>query len=107
MTDPAFSIDVVPFGLARFGFVERDDGAFLALLGGWQGSISDDRGRTWSRPQPLIASDRAPFPAGKGNASIIRLASGRIGIQRMFPEGPDPLPGSISAGIDCLQRLFA
>ena len=95
MSEQSFSIDVVPFGLARFGFVELDDGSFLALVSSWQGSVSKDRGRTWSKPQPWVTTGGAPM-SGKGNASIIRLPSGRLGIQRMVLDDPDPQPRRIA-----------
>ena len=94
MSKQSFSVDVVPFGLARFGFVELEDGDFLALCSGWQGSVSKDRGRTWSKPQPLMTTSGTPMAGGKGNASILRLASGRLGIQRMVLDDPDPKQGS-------------
>ena len=95
MVQDSFTVDTVPFGLARFGFVERDDGTFLALVNGWLLSVSNDRGRSWSEPQPLLTKVGTPLTAdGKGNASIIRLASGKIGIQRMYADGPAPPPGS-------------
>ena len=97
MVQDSFTVDTVPFGLARFGFVERDDGTFLALVNGWLLSVSNDRGRSWSEPQPLLTKGGTPLTAdGKGNASIIRLASGKIGVAYKRPDVRRRKPGNIT-----------
>ena len=85
MSDQAFDVDTVPFGLARFGFLELTGGRFLALAPGMKGSVSEDRGRTWGEPSPLVTRDGAAL-IGRGTCGILRLASGRLAIQYMRAE---------------------
>lgn len=82
VNESCFDIEAAAFGLARFGFVELHDGRFLALAG-TKGVISADRGRTWGDAYGLITG--AGDPLGGTQASIIRLASGKIAIQYMMP----------------------
>lgn len=79
MADESFN---ALFPAGRTGFVELNDGRFLAIHAGLGGSISEDRARTWSEPTPLIDQAGQPIASrDRTNVSgVARLASGGIGI---------------------------
>ena len=66
--------------LGRMGFVELDDGRFLAVAKGLMGFVSSDGGRTWGNRHDLTTQTGSTLISTQ-NGSVIRLASGRIAIQ--------------------------
>ena len=92
--EQSFTVDTVQFGLARFGFVELRDGRFLAVIPVLQGLISKDRGRTWGEAYPLVTKSGKPLVA-KWRSSVLRLASGQIGIAYKNSDEREPKPGNI------------
>ncbi len=75
--------------IGRTGFTALKDGRLLALGNGLKGVVSNDGGRTWTEEYPILTASGHSLTGG-GNSSIIRLMSGRIGIQyaRTVETGP-------------------
>ncbi len=95
MSDKSFSVDMVKFGLAGFGLVELDDGRLLSVVPVLQGNISKDRGRTWEEGYPFVTGSGEPI-AAHHRSSVVRMASGKIGVAYKRPDVRRRKPGNIT-----------
>ncbi len=73
------------------GLVELKDGRLMGIIRGMLRFYSEDRGRSWTEPEPVLA-DGEPIVAEADPVGVLRLQSGAIGITSYRPLRADELP---------------
>ena len=94
----------VNFPPYKGGLVELKGGRILGVSRGLVRYHSDDRGRTWSKPEPIIQGGR-PIIGEDDPVSLLRLASGKIGLTYGRPLLKQELPPAAAAAFDRYRGL--
>ena len=79
------------------GLVELRDGRLMGVIRGLLKFYSEDRGRTYSEPEPILANGEQIIGHGDPGG-VLRLKSGAIGMTYFGPVTPDDLPKFGPAG---------
>jgi len=74
------------------GLIELADGRLMGIIRGLLKFYSEDRGRTYSEPEPLLA-DGEQISGFGDPGGVLRLRSGAIGITYLGPLEPEDFPG--------------
>jgi len=94
----------VRFPPYKGGLVEIKGGRILGISRGLVRYHSDDRGRTWSKPEPVTQDGRVI--RGEGDpVSLLRLASGKIALTYGRPLEREELPPRAAAAFDRYRQL--
>ena len=94
----------VNFPPYKGGLVEIKGGRILGIGRGLVRYYSDDKGRTWSRPEPVVQDGRQII--GKDDpVSLLRLASGKIALTYGRPLEKQELPRAAAAAFDHYRGL--
>ena len=73
------------------GLVELKDGRLMGIIRGMLKFYSEDRGITWSEPEPVLDNGEQII-AESDPVGVLRLQSGAIGVTSYRPVRADELP---------------
>jgi hypothetical protein len=96
MAAERITVDFPPY---KGGLVELKGGRILGISRGLVRYHSDDRGRTWSKPEPVTQDGRVIRAEGDP-VSLLRLASGKIALTYGRPILREEMPPKAAAAFE-------